>query len=119
MPQFDTFSFFSQLFWTLSFFLLFFLSANYYLLPALTATLKIRKKVSSSYTLIEPNASVFNLNKNEKFASNINYIDKTDAVKLKQSSSFIDNNVIRANNINNQSSLFLRINFLKCFVLSF
>ena len=119
MPQFDTFSFFSQLFWTLSFFLLFFLLTNYYLLPALTATLKIRKKVSSSYNLLEYNKPIFNLNKNKKFASNVTYISKNNVTKLKQSSAFIDNNVARSISINNQSSFILRINFLKCLVLSF
>ena len=88
-------------------------------MPALTATLKIRKKVSSSYTLLESNTPIFNLNKNKEFASNTKYIGKTDLIRLKQSSSFADNNVTRANSINNQSSFLLRINFLQCLVLSF
>ena len=88
-------------------------------MPALTATLKIRKKVSSSYTLLESNTPIFNLNKNKEFTSNIKYIGKTDLIKLKQSSSFADNNVTRANSINNQSFFLFRINFLQCLVLSF
>ena len=52
MPQFDTFSFFSQLFWVFLGFLLLYLAICYYLLPALGSTLKVRKRklaqVSSS-----------------------------------------------------------------------
>jgi hypothetical protein len=44
MPQFDTFSFSSQLFWVfLSFFCLYF-ALTYYILPAVSVILKIRKK---------------------------------------------------------------------------
>jgi hypothetical protein len=44
MPQFDTFSFFSQIFWVLLFFTLLYLSLTYYLLPAIATTLKVRKR---------------------------------------------------------------------------
>jgi F0F1-type ATP synthase membrane subunit b/b' len=44
MPQFDTFSFFSQLFWVFVGFLLLYLSICFYLLPALGSILKIRKR---------------------------------------------------------------------------
>ena len=52
MPQFDIFSFFSQLFWVFLGFLTFYLLICFYLLPAIAAILKIRKRklaqVSSS-----------------------------------------------------------------------
>ena len=44
MPQFDTFSFFSQLFWVFLFFFLFYSALSYYLLPAIAITLKIRRR---------------------------------------------------------------------------
>jgi len=44
MPQFDTFSFLSQLFWVFSCFCVFYASLVYYLLPALSMTLKIRRR---------------------------------------------------------------------------
>jgi hypothetical protein len=44
MPQFDTVSFFSQIFWVLLFFTLLYLSLTYYLLPAIATTLKVRKR---------------------------------------------------------------------------
>jgi hypothetical protein len=44
MPQFDTFSFFSQLFWVFLCFFLLYSVLCFYLLPALAATLKIRKR---------------------------------------------------------------------------
>lgn len=44
MPQFDTFSFFSQLFWVLLSFTMLYLSLSYYLLPAIAITLKVRKR---------------------------------------------------------------------------
>jgi hypothetical protein len=43
MPQFDTFSFFSQLFWVFFCFTLLYLSLCYYLLPGLAIILKVRK----------------------------------------------------------------------------
>jgi hypothetical protein len=49
MPQFDTFSFFSQLFWVFFGFNFLYLSFCYYILPALSITLKIRaKKISDT-----------------------------------------------------------------------
>jgi hypothetical protein len=44
MPQFDIFSFFSQLFWVLFGFTIFYLLSTFYLLPALSTILKIRKR---------------------------------------------------------------------------
>jgi len=44
MPQFDIFSFFSQLFWVFVGFILLYLTLTFYLLPALATTLKIRKR---------------------------------------------------------------------------
>ena len=44
MPQFDIFSFCSQLFWVFFGFIFLYLSLTFYLLPALATTLKIRKR---------------------------------------------------------------------------
>jgi len=44
MPQFDIFSFFSQLFWVLFGFTMLYLLSTFYLLPALGTILKIRKR---------------------------------------------------------------------------
>jgi uncharacterized membrane protein len=44
MPQFDTFSFFSQLFWVLIGFSYLYLLLCFYILPAFAAVLKIRSK---------------------------------------------------------------------------
>jgi hypothetical protein len=44
MPQFDIFSFFSQLFWVFLGFLTFYLLICFYLLPSIAAILKIRKR---------------------------------------------------------------------------
>jgi hypothetical protein len=44
MPQFDIFSFFSQLFWVFLGFTLLYLLFSFYLLPSLAAILKIRKR---------------------------------------------------------------------------
>jgi len=44
MPQFDTFSFLSQLFWVFLSFLFFYLLICFYLLPAIAAILKVRKR---------------------------------------------------------------------------
>ena len=51
MPQFDTFSFSSQLFWVFfSFFCLYF-ALTYYLLPAISVVLKIRKRKLINYPI--------------------------------------------------------------------
>jgi hypothetical protein len=44
MPQFDTFSFFSQLFWVFFGFLVLYVLLCFYLLPALATILKIRRR---------------------------------------------------------------------------
>ena len=56
MPQFDTFSFFSQLFWVFLGFTFLYLILSFYLLPAISSTLKVRKRklaqISTSSTLV-------------------------------------------------------------------
>ena len=44
MPQFDTFTFFSQLFWVFLFFFLSYLTFSYYLLPVISIILKVRRR---------------------------------------------------------------------------
>lgn len=50
MPQFDTFSFFSQLSWVFLGFTFLYLSLCYYLLPAIAITLKVRKQKLTAQT---------------------------------------------------------------------
>ena len=50
MPQFDTFSFFSQLFWVFAGFLFFYLAICFSLLPALGSILKVRKRKLAQVT---------------------------------------------------------------------
>jgi hypothetical protein len=48
MPQFDTFSFLSQLFWLFASFSSVLVLLNYYVLPMISATLKVRNSISSA-----------------------------------------------------------------------
>jgi hypothetical protein len=50
MPQFDTFCFFSQLFWVFFGFISLYLLFCYYLLPALATILKVRKRKLNQIT---------------------------------------------------------------------
>jgi hypothetical protein len=58
MPQFDTFSFFSQLFWVLLGFSYLYLLLCLYILPAFAAILKIRAKKLAQITSSSDNADV-------------------------------------------------------------
>jgi len=70
MPQFDIFSFFSQLFWVFLGFTLFFLLVSLYLLPSIAAILKVRKRklvqsgVTDSNALSVPAAGLNHFNSN-------------------------------------------------------
>jgi hypothetical protein len=59
MPQFDIFSFFSQLFWVLIGFSYIYLSLCFYILPAFAATLKIRAKKLAIVNNKSQSADVF------------------------------------------------------------
>ena len=69
MPQFDTFSFFSQLFWVFAGFLSLYLAICFYLLPALGSILKVRKRklaqvtTSSESVALVCNSSLLELTK--------------------------------------------------------
>ena len=69
MPQFDTFSFFSQLFWVFAGFLSLYLAICFYLLPALGSILKVRKRklaqvtTSSEFVALVCNSSLLELTK--------------------------------------------------------
>lgn len=91
MPQFDTFSFFSQLFWVFVGFLLLYLSICYYLLPALGSILKIRKRKLAQVTSGSESASLITNNLliestkqtlssfNTKFAGLVNDASNSDS----------------------------------------
>jgi len=55
MPQFDTFCFFTQLFWAFLGFFVLYLNFAFYLLPALAAVLKVRKTKLSQTTDLNGN----------------------------------------------------------------
>lgn len=57
MPQFDTLSFFSQLFWVFSIFLVLYIILVNYVLPSLAITLKVRKKLTSADSEGDTNSS--------------------------------------------------------------
>ena len=58
MPQFDIFSFFSQIFWVFFGFLFLYLALSFYLLPALSTTLKIRKRKLSQTTNVSDSVDI-------------------------------------------------------------
>jgi hypothetical protein len=60
MPQFDTFSFLSQLFWVFSVFSLFYMALSYYVLPAIAITLKVRKRQLSLSALNSQSNNIVN-----------------------------------------------------------
>lgn len=116
MPQFDTFSFFSQIFWALSFFLLFFLSTSYYLLPAIGITLKVRKRNTSvGSALLSDTNNVFDTIKtlgpafNDIFSNNtVNLLDSNFKKEQIQK-----NRLFPLILVKNQSMRYLRLNFSK------
>jgi len=69
MPQFDVFSFYSQLFWVFFCFLFTYLLFSYYLLPALSGILKVRKyklsqnseQTNFAVTATQHNAYIFHI----------------------------------------------------------
>ena len=76
MPQFDTFSFFSQLFWVFIAFTYLYLSLCLYLLPAFAAVLKIRAKKLSQTELSATSNELVN-----KSATNLLFLE-TLATKI-------------------------------------
>ena len=58
MPQFDIFSFFSQVFWVFFGFLFLYLALSFYLLPALSTTLKVRKRKLSQTTNVSDSVDI-------------------------------------------------------------
>jgi hypothetical protein len=66
MPQFDIFSFFSQLFWVFLGFILLYLSISLYILPSVAAILKVRKrKLLQSSTNESTSLQVFSTSIND------------------------------------------------------
>jgi len=89
MPQFDIFSFFSQLFWVFFGFILLYLTLTFYLLPALATTLKVRKQklaqtdVKSSSSILATESSLL-IDSTKSFISNFN--SKISSIDDKSSS---------------------------------
>jgi len=103
MPQFDTFSFLSQLFWVFLSFLIFYLLVCFYLLPAIAAILKTRKRklaqVSSSLD------STLTINTN--FSVIVKAVLDNITVKLTSLTSSVNPAV--TSNINKNLNVFLAI----------
>jgi hypothetical protein len=100
MPQFDIFSFFSQIFWVFIGFTALYLTLSFYLLPALATTLKIRKR-----KLAQTNIGLDNNN------AVIDSSDLTESVKafilnLNNKISQIDLNQTKASSVKWQLNLF-------------
>jgi len=64
MPQFDIFSFFSQLWWLILSFSCLYLSFSYYLLPSIAIILKIRKNIISNKNEEQSDIMPMNLTSN-------------------------------------------------------
>ena len=112
MPQFDNFSFFSQIFWTLLFFLLFYLVLNYYLLPAIAISLKVRKRfitIENSVSTIEDTTMKSALIKLESFFSKSYFVNNKDFFASKLTN-------LKSKETSNLSIIFIKgkaTNFLK------
>jgi len=78
MPQFDTFTFLSQLFYVFLFFLFFYLLVCFYLLPAFAAILKTRKhKLAQSFTSLNSDLLI-----NSEFLDHVKISINSIVVKL-------------------------------------
>lgn len=62
MPQFDSFTFVSQLFWLFFIFWIFYILFSYYLLPTLAVIYKIRKRKKLDFKIADKKALVFQNN---------------------------------------------------------
>jgi hypothetical protein len=75
MPQFDIFSFFSQLFWVFLGFILLYLSISLYILPSIAAILKVRKRKLAQI-------STTNVTSLQVFSTSINDVASTNLFKF-------------------------------------
>lgn len=100
MPQFDTFSFLSQLFWVFLFFLFFYLLICFYLLPAIAAILKTRKRKLAQISSGADSALLVNT----EFLQNVRVSLETINVKL-SSLLYSDDSAV-SSNINKNLNVF-------------
>jgi len=96
MPQFDTFSFFSQLFWVFLAFTTLYLLLSFYLLPALAAILKIRKRKLAAQAT-SSSSTVASTDTANSTTESTNSLISSLSAKI---SSF-DNNVSQSGNLSN------------------
>jgi len=84
MPQFDIFSFFSQLFWVFLAFIVLYLLLTFYILPAIGTTLKIRKRklsqVSSSKNVVTFSSTETNAGSSQINTSILDFSTKLNTV---------------------------------------
>jgi hypothetical protein len=84
MPQFDIFSFFSQLFWVFLAFTFLFLVLSLYLLPAIAAILKTRKRKLEYVTAAETNSLASSASLvNSQIIHVVSFIDTLVTFKIK------------------------------------
>jgi len=96
MPQFDTFSFFSQLFWVFLGFITLYLIFSFSLLPALAAILKIRKRKLATQSTTSSNILATAGNENLASESTNSFIS---ALGTKINS--FDNNISQSTSLTN------------------
>jgi hypothetical protein len=82
MPQFDTFAFFTQLFWVFFLFVFFYLLISLQLLPAIAVTLKVRKRIVALATSNESssNSSVSTVGVDQNFIVLFNKFEALDSL---------------------------------------
>jgi hypothetical protein len=107
MPQFDTFCFFSQIFWVFLGFTLFYLTLSAYLLPSLSTVLKIRKRKLAQMTTNTSATNLADVNSNAAFANtnewsnifkitNIHSVILTDSVVTNYESNLLAFSMLKA-----------------------
>jgi len=104
MPQFDIFSFFSQLFWVFTCFLILYLSICFYILPALAVTLKIRKRQLNKAVF---GTSSSNISMQNNFSTSINALIVNYISKNKLDSFLSQNSAIFGSNLSTFFSIFI------------
>jgi len=95
MPQFDTFTFFSQLFWVFFSFMLLYSILCFYLLPALACTLKVRRRKLAQLTEGGSSSAV---------ANQTNFLDKAIINNFNTTLSNLKQNTVVNNSTNNISN---------------
>ena len=111
MPQFDTFSFFSQLFWVLIGFSYLYLLLSFYILPAFAAILKIRAKKLAQVNATATGADVVSTSRVEDSVFFENITIKINGLSWTRSTLVNDINFLY-NHLGLKNEAFYKLNFL-------